>query len=188
MRLALPAVIVALALPLVAGAQDSKTKSRTNIKADDARVTSMTGCLRQEVASGVYTLDGAIAASGKELQTDSKIKTDVDKDKTTVKGETETKSKDGAVATTGASSTFLLVPGNNVDLASHIGEQVKITAIMVERGHGDADVKIKDQTKVEPEHGKDTTSTSKTKVELPKSSGGHYTVVSISSSGMRCER
>lgn len=188
MRLAIPAVIVVLTLPMAASAQDSKTKSRTNIKADDARVMSMTGCLRQEVASGVYTLDGAIAASGKELQTDSKIKTDVDKDKTTVKGETETKSKDGAVATTGASSTFLLVPGNNVDLASHIGEQVKVTAIMVERGHGDADVKIKDQTKVEPEHGKDTTSTSKTKVELPKSSAGQYTVMSISSSGMRCER
>ena len=186
MRLAIPAVIVALALPMAAGAQDSKTKSRTNIKADDARVMSMTGCLRQEVATGVYTLDGAIAASGKELQTDSKVKTDVDKNKTTVKGESETKAKDGAVATTGASSTFLLVPGNNVDLASHVGEQVQINAIMVERGHGDADVKIKDKTTVDPEHGKDTTSTSKTKLELPKSTAGHYTVMSITSTGMRC--
>ncbi len=186
MRLVTAAAIVALVLPVAAGAQDSQTKSRTNIKADDARVTSMTGCLRQEVASGVYTLDGAIAASGKEVQTDSKIKTDVDKDKTKVTGTTETKSKDGAVATTGASSTFLLVPGNNVDLASHVGEQVRISAIMVERGHGDADVKIKEKATVDPEHGKDTTSTSTTKLELPKSSAGQYTVMSVTATGTRC--
>lgn len=186
MRLAIPAMIVALALPLAAGAQDSKTKSRTNIKADDARVTSMTGCLRQEVATGVYTLDGAIVASGKELETNAKIKTDVDKDKTKVTGETATKAKDGAVATTGASSSFLLVPGNNVDLSSHVGEQVQISAIMVERGHGDADVKIKDKTKVDPEHGKDTTATTTTKLELPKSPAGQYTVMSVTSTGMRC--
>lgn len=188
MRLAIPAVIAALALPMAAGAQDSKTKSRTNIKADDARVMSMTGCLRQEVATGVYALDGAIAASGKELQTESKIKTDVDKDKTTVKGESETKAKGGAVATTGASSTFLLVPANNVDLASHVGEHVQLTAIIVERGHGDADVKIKEETTVDPEHGKDTSSTSKTKLELPKSQAGQYTVMSVTSTGMRCAR
>lgn len=188
MRLAIPAVIVALALPMAAGAQDSKTKSRTNIKADDARVMSMTGCLRQEVASGVYTLDGAIAAAGKEVQTDSKIETDVDKDETKVTGKTETKAKDGSVATTGTSSTFLLVPGNNVDLASHVGERVQLTAIMVERGHGDADVTIKDTTKVDPEHGKDTTSTSKTKLELPKSPTGQYTVMSVTSTGMRCSQ
>src|SRR5213082_1738862 len=115
MRLVIPAVVLAVALPAAAGAQDSTVKSRTNIKADDARVMSMTGCLRQQAADGLYALDGTIASSGKEL------KTDVDKDKTTVNGKTETKA-DGRVATSGSSSTFLLVPGNNVDLASHVGE------------------------------------------------------------------
>jgi hypothetical protein len=188
MRLAIPAAIVALALPLAAGAQNSKTKSRTEIKADDARVMSMTGCLRQGAANGVFMLDGAVAASGKELQTESKIKTDVDKDQTKVTGKTETKAKDGAVATSGTSSTFLLVPGNNVDLASHVGEQVQVAAIMVERGHGDADVTIKDKTTVDPEHGKDSTATTKTKLELPKSPAGQYTVMSLTSTGMRCEQ
>lgn len=188
MRLLIPAAIVAFALPAAAGAQDSTTKSRTDIKADDARVMSMTGCLRQEVATGVYTLDGTIASSGKELQSNSKLKTDVDKDKTKVKGKVETKADDGAVATSGTASTFLLVPGNNVDLASHVGEQVQVAAIMVERGHGDADVKIKDKTKVDPEHGKDTTSKSKTKLELPQSPHGQYTVMSIASTGMPCAR
>src|SRR5436189_128769 len=86
-------------------------RSETIVKADDARVTSMTGCLRQEVTPGVFALDGTLAAAGKELQTTSKVRTDVDKNKVTVKGKSETKA-DGAVATAGSGSTFLLVPGN----------------------------------------------------------------------------
>ena len=186
MRLAIPLAIVVGALSITLSAQDSTVKSRTNIKADDARVTSMTGCLRQQVATGVYTLDGTIASSGKELETNTKIKTDVDRDKTTVRGKTETKANDGAVATRGTASTFVLVPGNNVDLASHVGERVQISAITVEQGHGDADVKIKDKTKVDPENSPDTKSRSTTKLELPRSPAGQYTVMSITPTGSRC--
>ncbi len=187
MRLAIPALMLAIALPAAAGAQDTTVRSRTNIKADDARVTSMTGCLRQEFGTGLYALDGTVAATGKELQTNSKVKTDVDKDKTTVRGKTETKANNGAVATAG-SSTFLLVPANNVDLASHVGEQVQISAIMVTPGHGDADVKIKNETKVDPENAPDTKSNSKTKLELPRSSAGQYTVMSVTPTGRPCTR
>jgi hypothetical protein len=186
MRLVILAAVTAVALSGVANAQDSTVKSRTNIKADDARVMSMTGCLRQEVATGVYTLDGTVAASGKDIETNSKVKTDVDKDKTTVRGKTETKSDHGAVATAGSTSTFLLVPSNNVDLASHVGERVQISAIMVNPGHGDADVKIEDKTKVETEHAPDAKSQSKTKLELPRSPAGQYTVMSITPTGSRC--
>jgi hypothetical protein len=186
MKLLFPALALAVAFPAAAGAQDSTVKTRTNIKADDARVMSMTGCLRQDIASGVYALDGIIASSGKELQTDSKVKTDVDKDKTTVRGKTETKAHDGAVATGGSTSTFLLVPGNNVDLASHVGERVQISAITVQPGHGDADVKIREKTKVDPDNAPDTKANSKTKLELPRSPAGQYTVMSMTSTGRRC--
>src|ERR1051325_5794960 len=146
---------------------------------------SMTGCLGQELGTGLYTLDGAVAATGKEIQTNSKVKTDVDKDKTTVRGKTETKANNGAVATAG-SSNFVLVPANNVDLASHVGQQVQISAIMVNAGHGDADVKIKNETKVDPENAPDTKSNSKTKLELPRSSAGQYTVMSVAPTGRPC--
>src|SRR5258705_503621 len=172
-------------LSVALSAQDSRVKSRTNIKADDATVTSMTGCLGQQ-GSGVYTLNGTVATSGKEIETNSKVKTDVDKDKTTVRGKTETKANDGAVATAGSASTFLLVPGNNVDLASHVGERVRISAIMVKPGRGDADVKIKDKTKVDSEGAPDAKSQSRTKLELPRSSAGRYTVMSITPTGTRC--
>jgi hypothetical protein len=114
------------------------------------------------------------------------VKTDVDKDKTTVRGKTETKAHDGTVATAGSTSTFLLLPGNNVDLASHVGEQVQISAIMVQPGHGDADVKIKEQTKVDPKNAPDTKANSKTKLELPRSPAGQYTVMSMASTGRPC--
>ena len=186
MRLVFSVAMTVAMLPVALGAQDSKVRSRTNIKADDATVTSMTGCLGQGLATGVYTLNGTIATSGKEIETNSKVKTDVDKDKTTVRGKTETKANDGAVATAGSASTFLLVPGNNVDLASHVGERVNLTAIMVKAGKGDADVKIKDKTKVDPENAPDAKSQSKTKLELPRSPQGQYTVMSLTSTGSRC--
>ena len=186
MRLVIPVAIAVAALAVPLSAQDSKVKSRTNIKADDATVTSMTGCLGQELATGVYTLNGTIATSGKEIETNSKVKTDVDRDKTTVRGKTETKANDGAVATAGSASTYLLVPGNNVDLASHVGERVQLTAITVKQGRGDADVKIKDKTKVDTENAPDSKAQSKTKLELPRSSAGQYTVMSITSTGTRC--
>jgi len=186
MRLVFPVAIVVAALSVALSAQDSTVKSRTNIKADDATVTSMTGCLRQEVAAGVFTLDGTIASSGKQIESKSRVKTDVDKDKTTVRGKAETKADGGAVATSGSTSTFLLVPGNNVDLASHVGERVQISAIMVKQGKGDANVTIKDKTKVDPENAPDAKSQSKTKLELPRSTAGQYTVMSITPTGTRC--
>jgi hypothetical protein len=186
MRLVFPVAITVAALSVALSAQDGKVRSRTNIKADDATVTSMTGCLGQEVGSGVYTFNGTVATSGKEIETNSKVKTDVDKDKTTVRGRTETKANDGAVATAGNASTFLLVPGNNVDLASHVGERVQISAIMVKPGRGDADVKIRDKTKVDPEGAPDAKSQSKTKLELPRTPAGQYTVMSITPTGSRC--
>jgi hypothetical protein len=114
------------------------------------------------------------------------VKTDVDKDKTTVKGKSEAKANDGAVATTGTDTTFVLVPGNGVDLASHVGEQVQISAIMVKPGHGDADVKIKEKTKVDPEDAPDAKSQSKTKLELPRTAAGEYTVMALTPTGRRC--
>ena len=179
MRSLVPISIVMLSLAGgAASAQDTTVRSRTTVKADDARVMTMSGCLRQD-AVGIFRLVGAIAGTGDKVQTKSKVKTDVDRDDVTVKGKTKTKVDDGAVATAGAMSTYVLVPDSSVDLASHVGHQVQVSTIAVEAGHGDADVKIKDKTKVNPDDAPSTTARSKTKLELPKSPAGSYTVVSV---------
>lgn len=188
MRRTVLMTLVAAALAAPAIAQDSKVKSRTDIKADDAKVISMVGCLRSDPATNSYTLVGHIAAAGDDVTTKSTVKTDVDKDKTKVQGTTEVKGDNDkkAVATAGDLATYALLAGPNVNFAPNVGQQVQISALQVEKGHGDADVKIKDQTKVEREDAPDGKSSSKTKLELPRSPNAAYTVVSVRSLGMPC--
>jgi hypothetical protein len=185
MRLTVLIAFVAAALTATANAQDSKVKSRTDIKADDAKVISMTGCLRNDPVTNSYTLVGTVSAAGNDLTAKSKVKTDVDKDKTTVQGKTEAKGNK-PVATAGNIATYALLAAPDVNLAPNVGQQVQVSAVQVEKGHGDADVKIKDQTKVERENAPDSKSNSKTKVELPRSSNAAYTVVSVTSLGTPC--
>ena len=154
-------------------AQDSKVTSRTDIKADDAKVISMVGCLRSDPVTHSYTLVGHIAAAGDDVTAKSTVKTDVDKDKK-------------AVATAGNLATYALLAGPDVNLTPNVGKQVQISALQVEKGHGDADVKIKDETKVEREDAPDSKTDSKTKIELPRSPTGAYTVVSVTALGMPC--
>ena len=182
-------VAATLSAPVIA--QDSTVKSRTNIKTDDAKVITMVGCLRSDPASRSYSLVGHIAAAGDDVTAKSKVKTDVDKDKTKVQGKTEVKGdkdKGKAVATAGAIATYALLASPDVNLASNVGQQVQISALQVEKGHGDADVKIKEQTKVEREGEPDSKSDSKTKLELPRSPNAAYTVVSVMPLGMPCTR
>jgi hypothetical protein len=185
MRLTVLVAFVAAALTAPAAAQDTKTKSRTNIKADDAKVMSLVGCVRHELVSDSYLLVGTVTAAGDDLTTKTKVKTDVDNDKTKVQAKSETKGND-AVGTAGAASTYLLLAAPNVNLAPHVGQQVRISALQVEKGHGDADVKIKDETKVDRDDAPDSKSTSKTKLELPRSPNSAYSVVSVTPLGRAC--
>jgi len=148
-------------------------------------VVSMTGCLRQD--AGAYALVGTIGAAGHDLKTETKVKSDVDRHGTKVRATTNAKADhDGSVATTGVMSTYALVPGNGVNLSPYVGQQVQISAATVKPGHHDADVKIEDKTTVDPEHGRDTTSRSKTKIEVPRTAYGQYTVVSVKPLGSTC--
>src|SRR5215510_9346808 len=185
MRLTVLVAFVALALSTTASSQDSKAKSRTDIKAHDAKVMSMVGCVRHEPVSDSYLLVGTVTAAGDNLTTKTKVKTDVDNDKSKVQAKTETKGND-AVGTAGAVSTYLLLATPKVNLAPHVGQQVRIAALQVEKGHGDADIKIKDETKVEREGAPDSKSDSKTKLELPRSPNSAYSVVSVTPLGRAC--
>jgi opacity protein-like surface antigen len=189
MRHTVLAAFVAAALSAPAFAQDSNVKSRTDIKADDAKVISMVGCLRSDPATHGYSLVGHIAAAGDDVTAKSKVWTDVDMAKTTVQGKTEVKGdNDKAVATAGDIAAYALIAAPEVNLAPNVGQQVQISALQVEKGHGDADVKIKDETKVERENAPDSKSNSKTKLELPRSPNAAYTVVKVTSLGMPCAR
>jgi len=185
MKLLIPIAAAVAALSVTVGAQDTTVKSRTKIKGDDAQVVNMTGCLRQDV--GGYALVGTVGSAGHELKTESKVKRDVDKHGTKVTTTTNAKADhNGSVATTGVMSTYALVPGNGVNLSPYVGQQVQLSAATVKPGHHDGNVKIEDKTTVDPEHGRDTTSRSKTKIEVPRTAYGQYTVVSVKPLGTAC--
>lgn len=185
MRLTIHIAVVLAALGATAYAQDTTVKSRTKINADEAQVVSMTGCLREDTATGTYSLIGSIAAAGDNVRTDSKVKVDVDKKDTTVTAETSAKGDKRSGADPDAISTYGLAPGN-VNLTPYIGRQVQIAAAAVKPGHKDADVTIDDKTTVDPERGRDSTSQSKTKVEVGRGPLGQYTVVSVKALAGTC--
>jgi hypothetical protein len=184
MRLIIHMAVVVATVSATAYAQDTTVKSRTKIDADEAQVVSMTGCLRQDVSTGTYMLVGTVDAAGERVTTDAKAKIDVDKDKRKVTTDTRTKGEKGDKADA-TSSTYVLAPGN-VNLTPHVGHQVRIAAAAVKPGHKDADVTINDKTSVDPERGRDSTSRSKTKVEIERGPLGQFTVVSVKPLGGAC--
>lgn len=177
MKLLVPVGAAVMALGVAVGAQDSTVKSRTEVKADDAKVTVMRGCLMQDVAGG-FSLKGTIA-SGDSVTTTTKTETDRDRDEVSVRAESRTRVDDGAVGTSGTVMTYALTPRAGVDLLAHAGKSVELTAVKVERGRGDAEVTITERTNVDPEGKPDTSARTKTEIELPRSSAGSYTVMSV---------
>ena len=173
------------ATTVAAAAQDKEVTSRTTVKADDATVVSLTGCLRQDTPSGRYTLVGATAAAGDNVTTKTKVKTDVDDDDVEVTATTRSRADD-AVGTSGATATYVLVPRANVALATHVGRQVQVSAVMLDPGEDDTDVKIEDRTTIDPDDGPDRTGRSRTKIELEDVPHGQYAVVSVKDLAVPC--
>ena len=176
---------VVAAMTVAVGAQDTKVTSRTKVKADDATVISLTGCLRQEPVSGHYTLLGSTAAAGDKVTTKTRVKTDVDDDDVEVTARTRSRADD-AVATSGTMTTYMLVPRGGVTLAPHVGHQVQVSAVMLEPGEDDADVKIQDRTTVDPDHAPARTGRSQTKIEVENVPHGQYAVVSVKALAAPC--
>jgi hypothetical protein len=182
MKRLIPAFAFVAAFATAAFAQDTTTKTKTKVDADDARTVTLKGCLQQS-ADG-FTLAGTTTTLGEDLEAKSKVKTDVEPDETKVKtkSQTEVEHPDEAVGTSGSVTTYDLTPRAGVDLTPHVGHTVEITALQVDKkkgGDDDAEVTIKDKTKVETEDAPDAKMKSKTKMELPRGKHAALTVVSV---------
>jgi hypothetical protein len=191
MKALIAACAMAVAFSVAAGAQDSTVKSRTRVKADDdARTMVMTGCL-QAADGNMFMLSGAMARTGDDLTSRTKTKTDIDRDKTKVKSKTTAKVDDGdrTIGTAGATMTYAVEPRAGVDLASHVGQQVEIAAVMLDparRGDDDAKVKIEDRTKTDVDDAPDSTVRSKTKLELPRGATARLMAISVKQVAPNC--
>ena len=188
MKRLIPICALAAALAATAHAQDSTSTTRTQIKADDAKAITATGCLVSGLAPGTFALRGGVTAKGDEVTSNSRVKTDVDKDETKVTSETRTKAHgDHDRVGPGGVALFDLSPRAGVDLAAHVGQQVQLTAVMLDRGKGDADVKIKEETRVDRENAPDAKAKSETKINVPRGDGGpRLNVLSVKPLGQSC--
>jgi hypothetical protein len=191
MKAVITGSLVALAISVTAAAQDSTVKTQTKVSGDDAQAVMMRGCLQQTAAGNGFLLLGGVTASGEDLKSKSKVKTDVDDDKTTVKGKSTTKvdNDDHGVATAGSATRYAVTPRSGVDLASHAGQEVEINAVLIEARKGDdkdADIKIKDNTKIDREDAADSKVQSKTKAEVARGPLPQLMAMSVKSLGRAC--
>ncbi len=169
-------------------AQDTTATTRTQVKADDATAVSATGCLIAGVVPGSFALRGGVIARGNEVTTTSRVETNVDKDETRVKAETSTKADgDRERVRAGGVTLFDLSPRAGVELASHVGHRVELMAVMLDRGKGDANVTIKEETKVDRENGRDSNGKTETKIDLERGRGNpRLTVLSVKQLATSC--
>jgi hypothetical protein len=186
MKTWIPTCAIAAACAVGVYAQDSTVTTRTQVKADDAKAITATGCLVPGLAPGAFGLRGSIVASGDEVNSQTRTKTEVDRDESRVQTETRTKADGDHSRVAGTALLYELSPRAGVDLMPHVGQQVQLTAIVLERGKGDADVKIKEETNVDRDNGKDRKATTESKLTVERGSGPRLNVISVKSLGQPC--
>ena len=178
---------IAAAFAVAAHAQDSTSTTRTQVKADDAKAVTATGCLVPGASSGSFALKGAITARGEEVNSKTRTKTEVDRDESRVRTETRTRAEGDHDRVGGGGVLFYnLSPRAGVDLAAHVGQQVQVTAIVLERGKGDADVKVREETRVDRENGNDSRSRTESKITVDRDNGPRLNVISVKGLGGNC--
>jgi hypothetical protein len=64
---------IAAVCAVAAHAQDSTSTTRTQVKADDAKAVTATGCLVPGATPGSFALKGAITARGEEVSSKTRV-------------------------------------------------------------------------------------------------------------------
>lgn len=150
---------MACAFAVSLSAQDTtvKTKSKTKIKVDDAKILTLSGCLQSGVDTGTFVLSNV----------------------TPIPAPVE---EQAAIGTAGAVATYDLMPRSGVNLSSHVGHRVEITALALPpatRGDDDSKVRVKSKTKVKVDDAPDAQVRTDMKAELPRGATTRLTVVSV---------
>jgi hypothetical protein len=139
-------------------AQDKTIKTETQIKSDDAKVVTMTGC----VSGGpqAFILTNAVFADDK-------------------KGD---KKSDKAVGTSGSSGVYALTPNEGVDLKSQLGHKVEVIGAIIpaaKDGDKDAKLEVREKTRVDREDAPDSRSETRTESQIARGPHAQFAVASV---------
>ena len=142
-------VALGCAFTVAIHAQDTTMKSKTKVSGGDAKVVTYTGCVQTGTETESYILEKAVPVSR------------------TTRTEVGTSGP-----TTSTTTTYMLIPGEKIELQKHVGHKVEVTGMMVPAG----DVKTRSKTKIEREHADDIKITEKSKMDdaMP-----HFRVTSV---------
>ena len=142
-------VALACACAVAVQAQDTTIKSKTKIDGKDAKVVTYTGCVQTGTETQSYVLQRAVPVS---RTTRTEIGT--------------------SGPTTSTTTTYMLIPGEKIELQKHVGHKVEVTGVMLPSG----DVKSTTKTKIDREDAEDVKIKEKTKIDdaMP-----HFRVTSV---------
>jgi hypothetical protein len=156
MRIPAATCAVVLALGLTVTAQDTTVKSTTKTSGGEIKTLSYTGCVGAGTETRTYMLSKVVPV-------------------------TRTTEAVGTTGTTTITETsYMLVPGETVEIQQHVGHKVEVTGTLIPAG----DTKTETKTKIEREDAKDTTvkETTKTDNATPQ-----FRVTAIKDLAERCE-
>jgi hypothetical protein len=152
------ACVMALFAAAALHAQDTTIKQETRIKADDAKVMTVSGCLTG--AGSNFVLTNAVATTAPAAKKDDKK----------------------SVGTSGVVESYALVPREGVALAPHVGHRVELTGVVVDaakKGDDDAKVRVDEKTQVKREGAPDSRSESTTKAKIARGPEAQFAVTSV---------
>jgi hypothetical protein len=159
MRRTFGAVAVACLFAVGLHAQDTQIKSKTKVKADDAKAVKFTGCLQTGAEPTAFVLERAVPVGQTTI---------------TTKGTTGT--------TTTTTTTYALVPAGSVEFQPLLGHKVEVTGVIVKPATAtddDAKVKTKTETKIKTENAPDKKVKEEGKVTIPRGETAQLRVISI---------
>jgi hypothetical protein len=167
MRRVFPTCLLAFVFAAVAAAQDAKIETKTTIDADDAKAVVVTGCLAGGPTS--FTLSN-IAPADASIARERRA--------------------DAPVGTSGAIAMYQLTAREGVNLTTHVGQRVQITGAALKASRDkddDAEVTVKEETRVDLEDGRDSKAETRTRVEVPKGSSPKLLVTSVKMVSTSCQ-
>jgi len=121
---------IALGCAVALHAQDTTTTTKTEVKGNDAKTVTYSGCMQTGTEPRSFVLAKVVPV-----------------------GRTSTTEVGTSGATTTTSTTYALVPAEKVELQTHVNHKVEVTGVMIPAG----DSKIETKTKTEREGAPDTT-------------------------------
>ena len=150
--------VLALFAAVAVNAQDTTIKSETRIKADDAKVMTISGCLGGGPSS--FTLSNVVSATSPG----------------------DKKSEGKAVGTSGALDSYVLTARDGVSLAPHVGHRVELMGVVVPpatKSDDDAKVEVKEETRVKREDAPDSKTETTTKARIARGAEAQFAVTSL---------